>query len=431
MNPIIKVEGISKSYDISHQGEMKAGYSTLKDDFAKLIKKPFTRNKGDEHETFWALNDISFEINQGEIFGIVGRNGSGKSTLLKILSRIVEPTKGEVRLQGRTASLLEVGTGFHPELTGRENIFFNGSMLGMGRQEIRSKFSEIVEFAEIEKFLDTPVKFYSSGMYVRLAFSIAAHLEPEILILDEVLAVGDAGFQQKSLQKIRSTLKGGRTVIFVSHDMGAIKQLCSRGIILKDGKIDFMGPTDELIKGYLDRNLIRPIESEIDGKVSSVTVTDNMYELSNPKFKFSKISILQPADAESGPSIPFKESFEIEVGLSIKEALKSVRVGVLIQTLEGVKVAIVHNDDSETSAAKDLEPGEYIFKATVKNPLRPGRYVIGAGAHEAIKKGASIFAPTLLSFEVLDKDKHNKPAPLQDVSLITTESQWHLEKLPK
>lgn len=249
MKPVIQVKGISKCYTINHKD--RASYSTIKDDFTHLLTSPFEKKDSTE-EKFWALRDINFEVNQGEIFGIIGRNGSGKSTLLKILSRIVEPTKGEIKMHGRVASLLEVGTGFHPELTGRENVYFNGSMLGMSRKEVAAKFNEIVEFAEIEKFIDTPVKFYSSGMYVRLAFAVAAHLDPEILILDEVLAVGDMAFQQKSLAKIKSTMENGTTVLFVSHSMGAVQQLCTKGLLLDGGKVDYLGEVDELTGRYTD-----------------------------------------------------------------------------------------------------------------------------------------------------------------------------------
>lgn len=252
MKPAIEVQDISKAYIINHKN--KASYSTLKDDFGNLIRKPFGKTKESSEEEFWALKDVSFEVPQGEIFGVVGQNGSGKSTLLKILSRIVEPTEGSVTMRGRVASLLEVGTGFHPELTGRENIFFNGSMLGMSRYEISQKFNEIVEFSEVEKFIDTPVKFYSSGMYVRLAFSVAAHLEPEILILDEVLAVGDAAFQKKSLKKILSTMQEGRTVLFVSHSMGAVQQLCTRGIFLDKGHVMGEGPIGLISDMYTEAN---------------------------------------------------------------------------------------------------------------------------------------------------------------------------------
>ena len=204
-------------------------------------------------EEFWALRDVSFDIRPGEVTGIIGRNGAGKSTLLKILSRITEPTTGEVRLGGRVASLLEVGTGFHPELTGRENVFLNGTILGMSRSEIRRKFDEIVAFAEVEKFLDTPVKRYSSGMYMRLAFAVAAHLEPEILIVDEVLAVGDAEFQKKCLGKMGDVARGGRTVLFVSHNMSAVQALCSKAILLQGGQVERMGATGPIVAEYLAR----------------------------------------------------------------------------------------------------------------------------------------------------------------------------------
>lgn len=248
MKPVIEVTDISKSYQISHQS--KASYDTIKDDFAKLIKKPFGGGSQNEQETFWALKDINFQVNQGETFGIVGKNGSGKSTLLKILSRIVDPTTGSIRIRGKVASLLEVGTGFHPELTGRENIYFNGSMIGMSKQEIAKKFNEIVEFSEVEKFLDTPVKFYSSGMFVRLAFSVAAHLDSEILILDEVLSVGDAGFQKKSMDKMLGIAKEGRTILFVSHSASAVRDICTRAILLHDGKIKSIGQVDKVLFDY-------------------------------------------------------------------------------------------------------------------------------------------------------------------------------------
>ena len=241
-NSIIQVTNLSKSYTISHEG--KERYIALRDVMANKAKKIFSFPKSltstsfSTKEEFWALKDINFEIEQGDRVGIIGRNGAGKSTLLKILSRITEPTSGEIKIKGRVASLLEVGTGFHPELTGRENIFLNGAILGMSRAEIKKHFDEIVDFAEIEKFLDTPVKRYSSGMYVRLAFAVAAHLEPEILVVDEVLAVGDAQFQKKCLGKMEDVSKnGGRTVLFVSHNISAMQSLCNLGILLEKGSL--------------------------------------------------------------------------------------------------------------------------------------------------------------------------------------------------
>ncbi|MDX6766284.1 MAG: polysaccharide ABC transporter ATP-binding protein [Candidatus Methylacidiphilales bacterium] len=243
--PVISVENLGKDYILTHQGG-EASYRTLRETLSGLFRKPEPKNR--KSEIFQALNDVSFEVRQGEVLGIIGRNGAGKSTLLKILSRITEPTRGRVRLRGRVASLLEVGTGFHPELTGRENIFLNGAILGMNRAEIRNKFDEIVAFAEVEKFLDTPVKHYSSGMYVRLAFAVAAHLEPEILIIDEVLAVGDTQFQKKCLGKMQSVSKNeGRSVLFVSHNLGIVSNLCSRVLLLKSGQLALQGPPGPVI----------------------------------------------------------------------------------------------------------------------------------------------------------------------------------------
>ena len=262
---IIKVENLGKSYLIGH--EKQESYTALRDvlvngikNWGRSLKQMFQKGNdamvtGDEIEEFWAVQNVSFEIKKGEAIGIIGRNGAGKSTLLKLLSRITEPTAGRIEMHGRVASLLEVGTGFHPELTGRENIFLNGAVLGMTRVEIKQKFDEIVEFSGIEKFLDTPVKRYSSGMYVRLAFAVAAHLEPEILVVDEVLAVGDAEFQKKCLGKMEDVSKNqGRTVLFVSHNMGVIAQLCKKCIVLNKGGVEFFGDTNTAIEKYLRGN---------------------------------------------------------------------------------------------------------------------------------------------------------------------------------
>jgi lipopolysaccharide transport system ATP-binding protein len=255
---VIKVENLSKKYIIRHQQAQK--YTALRDVIADGIKSVGRRlsgakqdlSLGSTKEEFWALKDVSFEVKQGDRVGIIGRNGAGKSTLLKILSRITEPTAGKITLNGRVASLLEVGTGFHPELTGRENIYLNGAILGMGRTEIRKKFDEIVDFAEVEKFLDTPVKHYSSGMYVRLAFAVAAHLEPEILVVDEVLAVGDSQFQKKCLGKMDEISENeGRTVVFVSHSIAAIRKLCKQGILLNSGQLIHRGSASECCERYI------------------------------------------------------------------------------------------------------------------------------------------------------------------------------------
>jgi len=264
---IISVANLGKRYWIQHQA--RSPYRALREEIVDWVSRPFraagrafarrpspAADEAARNEAFWALREVSFEVQQGDVVGIIGSNGAGKSTLLKILSRITEPTEGRIEIEGRVASLLEVGTGFHGELTGRENVFLNGAILGMTRAEIRKKFDEIVAFAEVERFLDTPVKRYSSGMYVRLAFAVAAHLEPEILVVDEVLAVGDAQFQKKCLGKMHDvSTKEGRTVLFVSHQMGTVRQLCTRGILLKAGRVAKTGATNEVVDAYVDMHL--------------------------------------------------------------------------------------------------------------------------------------------------------------------------------
>jgi len=293
--PIIEVKNIGKKYNISHR---QGGYLTLRDVLTNVFKNPFRFLQRKvkavagigKTEEFWALKDVSFNVEKGEVVGIIGANGAGKSTLLKILSQITPPTEGEIKINGRVGSLLEVGTGFHPELTGRENIFLNGAILGMRREEIAQKFDEIVEFSGVEKFLDTPVKYYSSGMYVRLAFSVAAHMEPDVLVIDEVLAVGDAEFQKKCLGKMdKITREEGRTILFVSHNMGAIQSLCKRCFLLKNGEIVKSGATKEVIEFYMQdkfSNNKNPVyrEHKIYGDIpyiESVRMFDKNNELRN------------------------------------------------------------------------------------------------------------------------------------------------------
>jgi lipopolysaccharide transport system ATP-binding protein len=249
----IRVENLGKAYRITRQ-QQGHRYKTLQEEILGLPKRVWdlARGQGDGRETVWALKDVSFEVKQGEVLGIIGRNGAGKSTLLKVLSRITEPSEGHAEVYGRVGSLLEVGTGFHPELTGRENVFLNGAILGMTRQEVKRKFDEIVDFAGVEQYIDTPVKRYSSGMQVRLAFSVAAHLEPEILLVDEVLAVGDAQFQKKSLGKMGEVTKEGRTVLFVSHNMAAIREMCKNGMWISDGGVVGYGKVEDVVAHYLD-----------------------------------------------------------------------------------------------------------------------------------------------------------------------------------
>ena len=311
MSSVITFENLSKKYIIGHQKQER--YTALRDVLANGAKRlankishPFsTQNIDPTHEEFWALKDISLDIQQGDRVGIIGRNGAGKSTLLKILSRITEPSSGKISIKGRVASLLEVGTGFHPELTGRENIFLNGAILGMSKAEIKSKFDEIVAFAEVERFLDTPVKHYSSGMYVRLAFAVAANLEPDILIVDEVLAVGDAQFQKKCLGKMEEVGKAGRTVIFVSHSMPTITSLCDRAILVESGRVVRDGSTSEVVMHYYTSGQSSPASADFSGK----QVGDAYVRLLKGEIKNSKGDVV--LEVNISESVIVEMTFEI------------------------------------------------------------------------------------------------------------------------
>ncbi len=344
--PIIQVSNLSKSYIISHEGQER--YTALRDVMVQKAKKIFSFPKGLRAESvkqtasieeFWALKDVNFEISQGDRVGIIGRNGAGKSTLLKILSRITEPTTGQIRIKGRVASLLEVGTGFHPELTGRENIYLNGAILGMSRAEIKRKFDEIVDFAEVEKFLDTPVKRYSSGMYVRLAFAVAAHLEPEILVVDEVLAVGDAAFQKKCLGKMEAVSKEeGRTILFVSHNISILSKLCNKSIYLKNGQTSYIGFMQDGISSYLIDNQNNSNSLDIKSKIAALKI-DSVFQLID-------VNVIQlDYDLNAFVStIPIVINFKY----LIKQDVKGFRIGVDIyhQKLETVVFRTFHDENN-------------------------------------------------------------------------------------
>src|SRR5262245_4126636 len=314
----VRVEGLGKKYLIGHEAGRER-YTALRDVVGRTAKNlvrtttDMLRGRaivaGDTTEEFWALKDINFEIKRGEAVGIIGRNGAGKSTLLKVLSRITDPTEGRVEIRGRVASLLEVGTGFHPELSGRENIYLNGSILGMTRAEIRRRFDEIVAFAEVEKFLDTPVKRYSSGMYVRLAFAVAAHLEPEILIVDEVLAVGDTEFQKKCLGRMGEVAQGGRPVIFVSHNMSAVHRLCTRAIVMHQGQILLDGSVDDAVREYIKLG-----EAEVGERVWPVVATA-------PGDEVIRMTGIRTRNAAGLPTghVDVHEAFGVEIDYVVKK----------------------------------------------------------------------------------------------------------------
>ena len=372
MPTVLQIESLSKKYVISHQSSRR--YVTLRDvitsgarNVGRRLLHPMTKHPADDtREEFWALNDVSFEIKQGDRVGIIGRNGAGKSTLLKILSRITEPTKGRIGIRGRVASLLEVGTGFHPELTGRENIYLNGAILGMRRTEIRRKFDEIVSFAEVEKFLDTPVKHYSSGMYVRLAFAVAAHLEPEILVVDEVLAVGDAQFQKKCLGKMEDiSTKEERTILFVSHNMTAIQHLCSTCLFLANGQIKGAGRTDTIIDQYLSSDSCLPGDLEFNERKDRKGTGDL-------RFQTVRFTNEQGREVESfrcGETA----RFNIDVVNNKGAAQKNVVISIGIDNNMGERITALSNDIC--GQAIELDPGITTVTVTVPNvPLVPGRF---------------------------------------------------------
>ncbi len=369
-------QGLGKRYRVSRAAPRgNFGYRTLQEELIRLASAPLRRLRGgpfaDRSEDFWALRDTDFEIQQGEVVGIIGRNGAGKSTLLKILSRITKPTTGRVELQGRVGSLLEVGTGFHPELTGRENIYLNGAILGMSRREIDRNFDEIVAFAEVERFLDTPVKRYSSGMYVRLAFAVAAYLEPEILIVDEVLAVGDMAFQRKCLGRMKEVGRTGRTVLFVSHNMAAIESLCSRAILLEDGRVVRDGELQDIIGEYrrwtLDLQLSGGAPFRGEGRVLHSATLLN-------------------AEGEPTNFISLGGLFHLRIGLETSRPLDRPSLGVGIDDASGQRILTVHTPRSRVAVSRLV--GRCVVDCRIGQfPLAPGDYwvklALSVGGSEA------------------------------------------------
>jgi lipopolysaccharide transport system ATP-binding protein len=422
MKPIIRIENLSKRYRL---GTGDAGYRTIRETIMDGLRAPFqnfrhlrelTNFNGDappctpdglssSPDTVWALRNISLDVAPGETLGIIGRNGAGKSTLLKILSRITDPTAGDVRIWGRLSSLLEVGTGFHPELTGRENIYLNGAILGMRKAEIKGKFDEIVTFAEIEKALDTPVKRYSSGMYVRLAFAVAAHLEPEILLVDEVLAVGDNQFQEKCLGKMNDVSNSGRTVLFVSHNMGAILSLCRQVVVLTDGQVTFTGDAAEGIRHYR-------------GSVAkgSVVALDSLRQgRRGPQFKATLIGMeILDGQRRASDTFAMGDPLIIRLTLRIKETMRAPRIGVMLRNSMD---ALVHDFTSAFNGfLPELSPGLYTLEVTTE-PLRvyPGAYTLGPWIQQAVGIPSDDYIRAALSISIVDRKGIGHPEARFDI----------------
>jgi lipopolysaccharide transport system ATP-binding protein len=415
----IRVENLGKRYLLSHMAR-RAGhknYTALRDVLTQAVLTPFRSlrrvgkksdaksSSSNSTEEFWALKNVAFEVKRGESVGIIGRNGAGKSTLLKLLSRITEPTEGRIELDGKVASLLEVGTGFHPELTGRENIFLNGAILGMKRAEIRRQFDEIVAFAEVEKFLDTPVKHYSSGMYVRLAFAVAAHLEPDVLVVDEVLAVGDAPFQKRCLGKMRDVSRSGRTVLFVSHNMGAISQLTTRCILLAKGQVAFIGKSDAAIEKY----------SSLVGGESLVFFNVESLPRSYPGNQHARILSLR--FEKTVPQFSSEEPFSFVIKIRANRDLPRLRTSFTLHAGDGVPIGGVFS--SELTQMKASQESE--FRARLpRHHLAPGHYYvsigIGRGNPSTGVVDYDVVADTLY-FEIY-------PAPGEDGMVATWNPSW-------
>lgn len=418
MQSAINVQNLGKKYILNHQKQER--YTALRDVVANGARRWKNKLLGygshgidSTHEEFWALKDLDFDIRQGDRVGIIGRNGAGKSTLLKILSRITEPTTGKFRINGRVASLLEVGTGFHPELTGRENIFLNGAILGMGRAETNRKFDEIVAFAEVEKFLDTPVKHYSSGMYVRLAFAVAAHLEPEILIVDEVLAVGDAQFQKKCLGKMNEVSEQGRTVLFVSHNMAMISNLCRQGIVLDSGRMTYQGPISEAILNYYQASGEKNNAGREHG-------SDNVMLVSSELLGLGKAL-----------EITIHDKLVVRMTYRIKKSVSGKCVPNFHFFAPDGSVAFV----SSANEVSCLPPGEYAVECTIPGSLlNEGAYFVGVAITTFYDSGTfevEFFDRNALTFNVVDpmderSNRYGYGGPIP--GMIRPKLDWKIEK---
>ncbi len=438
MSTVISVENLGKKYTISHQ--QRGDNSSLREvinnrvaNFGKKLFSPFTvfsspltihHSQSSNHhspasEDFWALKDVSFEVKQGERIGIIGRNGAGKSTLLKILSRITEPTTGRVKIKGRVASLLEVGTGFHPELTGRENIYLNGAILGMGRQEISRKFDEIVAFSEIEKFLDTPVKRYSSGMYVRLAFAVAAHLEPEILIVDEVLAVGDAAFQKKCLGKMEDVGREGRTVLFVSHNMQAITRICNRVAWLDYGELIDDGSALSVVHSYLEN-------TESVQKTAEMDLTSWSQRYGSGESKILSARLLNNSGAIS--KIFFRNSSMIVEFSFASKTSQVLHFSAVVISETGVKLLHMCHHDGNVFQSESFE-GKHIVRLEIpKLPLCAGSYKMVLAIHTDRMQPLDVVMDVL---PFMAEDDVATPRPYRTVAeygYCWTPNHWSIKK---
>ncbi|MBI2843640.1 MAG: ABC transporter ATP-binding protein [Armatimonadetes bacterium] len=412
--PAIKIENIGKKYRIGAKNARST--DSVRECFRWF--SPRARRARDERTEFWALKDVSFDVEEGQVVGIIGRNGAGKSTLLKVLSQITPPTEGRITVRGRIASLLEVGTGFHPELTGRENIYLNGAILGMTRKQISSKFDEIVSFAEVERFLDTPVKRYSSGMYVRLAFAVAAHLEPEILVVDEVLSVGDAEFQAKCLGKMGEVARGGRTVIFVSHNMTAVSHLCERGIVLAGGRVDFMGTAQEAVMHYT------PSSTHGDGYVE-LCDDRSSYEEQVAQFRGAR---LLGSDGGSRNVFFIGDAMTLQIDVLFHRPVDLARLSFVIRTGSGLNVYHCVMQDSGFEARNLVGPVSF-YATFPRLALYPGTYYVDDLWLATPTRTLDNISGDVLSFSVAEGGKGVCRRLASNMAVVHEVPKWTLARL--
>ncbi len=416
----IRVQGVSKKY---HIGLLQTRNDTLRDVIVSGFKRATRQITAGHQDEIWALKDLSFEVHQGEVLGVVGRNGAGKSTLLKILSRVTEPTEGEIEIHGRVGSLLEVGTGFHPELTGRENIYLNGAILGMKRHEIANKFDAIVDFSEVGQFIDTPVKRYSSGMYLRLAFAVAAHLEPEILVVDEVLAVGDAEFQRKCLGKMSDVAQEGRTVLFVSHNMSAILRLTQETIVLEKGNLLMRGPSPRAVDYYLSSGFSQMGER--------TWATDEIPSSAAP---FVPLAVrVRNKKGKISDKLRSTEPFTLEFEYTLKNAVTGLRVGVYLLSTRGELVFTSFDTDEGSLYEKypSRSSGQYLSRCVVPGDLlNEGRFVVGVNA-SSFRVKRYFQEEQALTFTVDATGAPGMQWPEPRLGPIRPRIQWTIEKISK
>jgi lipopolysaccharide transport system ATP-binding protein len=406
--PALHVEGLGKRYRV---GDRAPAYRTLRESLMRLAgSRP--RGGAAAERSIWAVRDVSFEVRRGEVVGVVGRNGAGKTTLLKMLARITRPTSGHAEVRGRVGSLLETGTGFQRELTGRENIFLNGAILGLRKAEIAARLDEIVAFADIGPFLDTELKHYSTGMHVRLAFAVAAHLRPEVLLVDEVLAVGDVEFQKKCMGKLEDVTGEGRTVLLVSHSLGAIRALCTRALLLERGRLVADGAVDAVLSRYL---------ADVNAGAAEQTVTEDDHFSPSPHVRVERVRLLDAVG--DAFRVHWRQPIRLAVTIDVREPLHEVSVGAGVRGVDGSHVFTVHHDD-DGAPAWDLARGRHVVRLTLANDLRPGFYRLHVGAHRRSFNARHLFAADVAGLEVLEHDCDGRMALGANTGVVNGAAAW-------